>query len=74
MDATPVARTGYTRLCCGHDVGFFLVCWLVYAASGHQYIKAHEVSYIFLLFYLRNDARRLLVASLLHNETALTTK
>lgn len=77
MDATPAVRTAYTRLCCGHGVGFFFVCWLVYGASVHQCIKVHEVSYIpyiFLLFYPRNDARRLPVASLLHNGTALTTK
>lgn len=80
MDATPVVRTGWTRLCLGHDVvGFILVCWLVYAVSGRQYIKVHEdfffyFSDIFLLFYLGNDARRLPVASLLHNGTALTTK
>lgn len=43
-----------------------------------QYIKVHDdffnISDIFLLFYIGNDARRLPVASLLHNGTALTTK
>lgn len=57
--------------------GFFLLCWLVYAASGHRCITVHEVSYfsyVFLLFNLGSDARRLPVASLLHNGTAPTTK